>query len=83
MCDTNLQHCTGISGRFKHEAVELQGKIYVVGGVVDSNGQEQGMECYDHVTDMWTSLSAPRQKRYSHCAVALNEYLYVIGGEEW
>ena len=40
------------------------------------------MECYDHVTDKWTSLSAPRQNRYSHCAVSLNEYLYVIGGKE-
>ena len=39
------------------------------------------MDCYDQVTDKWTSLSAPRQRRYNHCAVALNGYLYVIGGE--
>ncbi len=40
------------------------------------------MECYDHVTDSWTSLSPPRQKRYSHCAVSLDGYIYVIGGKE-
>ena len=39
------------------------------------------MECYDHVTDKWTSLSAPRQNRHSHCSMSLNGYLYVIGGK--
>ena len=70
-----------VSGRLNHEAVELHGKIYVVGGVLESNGQEQTMECYDHVKETWSSLSAPRQARYLHCSVALNDNLYVIGGE--
>lgn len=39
------------------------------------------MDCYDHVTDKWTSLSAPRQNRHSHCSMSLNGYLYVIGGK--
>ena len=38
------------------------------------------MECYEHMTDSWSSLSAPRQRRYNHCAVSLDEYIYVIGG---
>ena len=70
------------AGCFNHEAVQLDGKIYVVGGVLGSNSQEQTMECYDHETDSWTSLSPPRQKRYTHCAVSLNGYVYVIGGKE-
>lgn len=69
-------------GCFNHETVELHGKIYVVGGVLGSNSQEQTMECYDHVTESWSSLSPPRQKRYTHCAVSLDEYIYVIGGNE-
>ena len=68
-------------GRFNHEVVENDGKIYVIGGMQENNNQEQTMDCYDQVTDKWTSLSAPRQRRYNHCAVALNGYLYVIGGE--
>ena len=71
-----------VPGCLNHEAVELHGKIYVVGGVLGSKNQEQTMECYDHVTESWSSLSPPRQRRYNHCAVSLDEYIYVIGGNE-
>ena len=71
-----------LSGRFNHETIELHGKIYVVGGVLGSNGQEQTMECYDNVTDSWTSLSPPRQKRHTLSAVSLDGYIYVIGGKD-
>ena len=47
-----------------------------------SKTQEQTMECYDHATESWFSLSSPRQRRYNHCAVSLDEYIYVIGGIE-
>ena len=52
----------------------------MVGGVLGSKNQEQTMECYDHMTESWISLSPPRQRRYNHCAVSLDEYIYVIGG---
>ena len=54
----------------------------MVGGVLGSNNQEQTMECYDHMTESWSSLAPPRQKRYNHCAVSLDEYIYVIGGNK-
>ena len=40
------------------------------------------MECYDNVTDSWTSLSPPRQKRHTLSAVSLDGYIYVIGGKD-
>ena len=76
-------HPSYTPGCLNHETVELHGKIYVVGGVLGSNSQEQTMECYDHMTESWSSLAPPRQKRYNHCAVSLDEYIYVIGGNNF
>ena len=80
--ENNKSRITYVSGRLNHETVELNGKIYVVGGVLENSSQEQTMEGYDHVTDSWTSLSPPRQTRYTHCTVSLDGYIYVIGGKE-
>jgi N-acetylneuraminic acid mutarotase len=57
-------------------AVEVNGKIYVIGG----QGGLQKNEEYDPVSDSWTTKTDMPTGRYAHVAAAVNGKIYVIGG---
>jgi len=62
-------------------AVELDGKIYVIGGGLDETAVTDKMYVYDPVTDTWddTKASIP-QGRVAHRAEVVNGKIYVMGG---
>ncbi|MFO7933656.1 MAG: kelch repeat-containing protein [Bacteroidales bacterium] len=62
-------------------AVELDGKIYVIGGGVDETATTDKMYVYDPVTDTWddTRASIPTA-RCAHRAEVVNGKIYVMGG---
>jgi N-acetylneuraminic acid mutarotase len=60
--------------------VELNGKIYVLGGTLAGNPASQLNQEYDPATDRWRDR-APLPRGLSHAgAVGFNDKIYVIGG---
>lgn len=69
--------------REKLAAVELDGKIYVIGGT-DENGVSSKLEVYDPATDSWTALADMQGigilAKTELGAAAVNGKIYAIGG---
>ncbi|HDN78946.1 MAG TPA: hypothetical protein ENG33_00605, partial [Chloroflexi bacterium] len=64
-------------------AVELNGKIYVIGGRDDQRHEFERydvMERYDPATDTWITLAPMPTKRAWLVAAAVNGKIYAIGG---
>lgn|GEM_PF-3198471 len=62
-------------------AVELDGKIYVIGGGLNATDVTDKMYVYDPATDTWDDTRASLPKgRFAHAAEAVNGKLYVMGG---
>jgi len=57
-------------------AAELNGKIYVAGGW----SALRTFECYDPATDSWTLLAAMSTGRQALGLVAVDGYVYAVGG---
>lgn len=53
-------------------------KIFVIGG--SPNGTSNIVECYDPLTNSWTSVALMNEKREGARAGVSNGYLYVVGG---
>ncbi|HOV28231.1 MAG TPA: kelch repeat-containing protein [Pseudobacteroides sp.] len=71
--------------RVDASAVSLNGKIYVMGGFDDLLSRStfyDSMEEYDPATKTWSLKAKMPEMRCSHEAVALNGYIYVIGGSK-
>jgi len=71
--------------RVDASAVSLNGKIYVMGGFDNLIGRStfyDSMEVYDPATKTWSSKAKMPELRCDHEAVALNGYIYVIGGSK-
>ena len=64
----------------KFEAVELNGKFYALGGILNTAGPQHVVECFDPESATWTPVRPPRQLRHTHSSVAFEGHLYVIGG---
>jgi N-acetylneuraminic acid mutarotase len=65
--------------------VSVNGKIYVMGGVVNGNTAENVLnllEEYDPVTDTWTQKTDMPTARWNLAAVTVNGKIYAIGGSD-
>jgi N-acetylneuraminic acid mutarotase len=62
-------------------AATLNGKIYVVGGTDKTGVLDAQIEIYDPGTNTWTAGSAMHTPRTRAAVVALNGFIYAIGGE--
>lgn len=66
--------------RYNHACVVIANKIFVLGG------QSSHLECLDTVEyynlakNKWFAAAPMLQPRCEHKAVALNEFVYVLGG---
>ncbi|XP_022796331.1 kelch-like protein 12 [Stylophora pistillata] len=67
------------TSRAGHNAVVLQGHIYVLAG---HNGEEclNSAECYNPSTDQWAEISSMSAVRRSAAAVAVGGKIVVVGG---
>ncbi|MGD1838545.1 MAG: Kelch repeat-containing protein [Nitrososphaeraceae archaeon] len=63
------------------KAIELNGKIYVMGGW-DGNKTIKTVEQYDPVTDRWTTKENMTTVRSAYGAVAVDDKIYVFGGRK-
>jgi hypothetical protein len=62
--------------RYRHSAVALDGKIYVLGGLSSTNVTLSSVEIYDPATDQWTT-GAPMPTATSRPAVSVGGRIYV------
>ena len=62
-------------------AIEVSGKIYVIGGW-DGTNPLKIVEEYDPVTDTWTTKSNMPTARYSHKVAVVNDKIYAFGGRK-
>jgi PKD repeat protein len=67
------------TGRYLSTAVEVGGKIYVMGGR-DAVGARDANQAYDPVANSWTSKKACPSAIRGHSAVAYNGKIFVFGG---
>ncbi|MBI4338109.1 MAG: hypothetical protein HY683_09825 [Chloroflexi bacterium] len=67
------------TGRASFAAVELDGKIYVVGGAAP-NQTLATLEVYDPVSDRWDTLRPMPNGRFDLGAATIDGLLYVVGG---
>lgn len=70
--------------RCLHCAVFFDGKLYVIGGKnyeTSDTTLHQSVECYDPISNTWSTKANTLEPRVSACAVTTNRYIYVIGGE--
>ncbi|MCK4351529.1 MAG: kelch-like protein, partial [Candidatus Krumholzibacteria bacterium] len=58
----------------------IDGKLYVVGGVLQSDAISASLEVYDPATDGWTTRKAMGYVRAEATAEVINGKLYVVGG---
>ena len=68
-----------------HTAAVVDGKIYVVGGEIDDDEDEEGVatdrvDMYDPAADSWQQMAAMPTARSSHSAAVLDGKIYVTGG---
>ena len=64
-------------------SVALNGKVYTLGGNVDS-GSSQGIatvECYDSSTDLWSTFPDMQVARNAPCVELVDGRIYAIGGD--
>lgn len=75
--------------RNHHDAAYLDGKLYVVGGIIGScfpGGRSSNVsmnEAYDIATDTWSTRAPMATARSGIGVAALDGRIYVIGGEGW
>lgn len=79
------QGATMIMPRSEMPAAVLDGKIYIVGGLVDALAYgtqvTNRMEVYDLAADTWTELAAMPAGRHHHTLAAFEGRLYSFGAE--
>lgn len=71
--------------RSDHQAIALNGKIYIIGGVGGApnsgdNGSLQGVEVYDPSTNSMGTAASLNHARWSFAAAQANGKIYAIGG---
>lgn len=69
-------------GRCECEAIELNGKIYVIGGGPESTSGNtlSSVECYDPGTKSWSTVSPMHNGRSRFAIAKFNNKIYVFGG---
>jgi N-acetylneuraminic acid mutarotase len=59
---------------------ELNGRVYVVGGMLSDGSTTATVEAYDPATDQWTTVAPLPAPRHHTNAAAVAGKLYVLGG---
>lgn len=63
---------------------ELNGQLYVLGGVVSGEGTVLDVvERYDPLTDTWNTVQSMPHLRYRFYSAAVDGKIYVFGGSGW
>jgi len=66
-------------------AVEINGTLYVYGGLSGTTGREEALYKYDSVTNAWSSVSYSQTNRpgpvYAHSTVTIDGKMYLFGGQ--
>jgi fibronectin type 3 domain-containing protein len=62
-----------------HQAVEVNGKIYAIGGN-DGKAYLNSVEEYNPQTNKWITKASMTDARYDHQVAVVDEKIYVIGG---
>ncbi|XP_061187398.1 actin-binding protein IPP-like [Saccostrea echinata] len=70
-----------LEARASFDAVQFDGRIYVVGGF--NNRRLRTAEMYSPVTDQWTFICSMNKERSHLKAAVLSNKLYVVGGKSY
>jgi len=68
--------------RFEHGVVEVNGKIYVIGGFDENGTVTDTLWAFDPVSDSWATKAPLLQPQASRGAVAINGIIYMTGGRQ-
>ncbi len=68
------------TGRYDHEAVVLDGQVYIIGGQTTGAATLNSVEQYNPVTDTWTTKAPMTYARYGHQVSVVDGKIYTIGG---
>lgn len=66
--------------RQENAVVELDGRVYVIGGMRGPTSTADTVEVYDPATDQWTRVAPLPSPRHHTAAAAVGGKLYVLGG---
>jgi hypothetical protein len=58
------------------------GNLYATGGVTSEEARLASVERYDSSLDIWSVTASLPRPRYAHCACAVGNAMYVLGGIE-
>ena len=70
------------SDRYGCAAACIDGLLYVVGGLDDSNNTLASAECYDPATRQWWVLPNMSSERLCCAAAFVAGCMYVVGGDD-
>ncbi|XP_050340989.1 kelch-like protein 17 [Bactrocera neohumeralis] len=68
-----------IVGRYDPCAVTLNGKIYIMSGINGDNDYIKSVECYNPVSNAWTSCADMIERHTFSVAAAHKGHIYVLG----
>nr|WP_247687258.1 kelch repeat-containing protein [Pseudoalteromonas luteoviolacea] len=63
------------------EGVEINGKIYVLGGLDQNNKHMSDMDVFDTSNKSWELMASMQTARWSHTANTVDNQIYAIGGQ--
>jgi hypothetical protein len=70
------------TARYLFGLCELDGELYLTGGLTAGEGALASVERYDPILDTWSAALAMPHPRYAYCACAVGDVMYVLGGVE-
>ena len=80
-----LTSSTVKQGRYNHEAIAMNGYVYIIDGMYDMYLYRKTIErakiLPDGTLGQWTTVSVCSEDRYFFSAVTVGKWLYLIGGE--
>ncbi|MDZ7689194.1 MAG: kelch repeat-containing protein [Halobacteriales archaeon] len=68
--------------RGEMKGAELDGEVYVPGGLVGRGSSTDRLEKYDTDADEWTELEPMPEPRNHHATVAVDNRIFVLGGND-
>jgi N-acetylneuraminic acid mutarotase len=69
-----------LNGRVNFKAIELNGKIYLLGGVSSEKGTTNLVDVYNPKNNAWMPVNPMKEKKTNFAASAYQGKIYVIGG---
>ncbi len=78
--DTWITKSPMLTGRFAPGAAAIDGKLYVLGGLIHGGHSINTLEVYDPVTDTWTTKASMPTARQAMAVGVINGQLHAVGG---